>query len=447
MLLFLFACDTWTTPEVEPVPDPPERVIVVGAGVSGLTAARALHDDGVEVLVIEARDRIGGRTWTEDVGDARVDLGGAWIHGVNGSPTADVLDGLELDYVRDDTTNGMQTFDEGGSDIGAVKLFQYTSSFWWHSDSLDGPSMAEAIDEWLADQGHTGDDARLARWAAEIMGAEVDVAAPVEEIDLAGVLEWDEIGGGDHIPVGGYGELIDWLAEPLDVQLGEPVTAISWTDEGVTVTTDAGSYDGSHVVVTVPLGVLQSGAIDFEGGLPQEKLDALERLDMANLEKVVLTYDEAWWEGPTLFIDEAGEGRFPFCLDFTEHAGAPTLVCLYGGGFARDVQGVWTDEEIVAGARETLQLTLGEDPDPAATFVTHWTTDPFAGGSYSYVRVGATVDDFVALSEPIDDRVLFAGEHTMRHQFQSVHGALVSGLREARRLGVEEFSIPGTEGH
>lgn len=445
MLLLWLGCGTWKVDDVEPVETPVERVVVVGAGVSGLAAARALHDDGVEVVVLEARDRIGGRTWTERVGDARLDLGGAWVHGVNGSPTADVLEALDAGLTPDDTFDGAKVFDEGGSDIGPGKVWSYVSSFWWNSDDLKGPSVAEAAEEWIELQGYTGDEERLARWSV-IVGLENDSAGPADKMDLAGILEWEEISGGDHLPEGGYGVLIDWLAEPLDVRLDAPVTAISWDADGVTVTAGE-TFVASQVLVTVPLGVLQSGAIDFDPGLPPEKLAAIDRLDMANLEKVALVYDEVWWDGPAIFIDEAGEGRFPFCLDFTAHARAPTLACLYGGSFSRDVQASWTDAQIVAGARASVAAVLGADPDPAATAVTRWTTDPFAGGSYSYVPVGATVDDFDTLAEPIDDRVLFAGEHTMRHQFQSVHGAFQSGLREARRLGVESFQIPGTEGH
>ena len=89
-MLLLLACSSWSLDPVEVVPHEVERVIVVGAGMSGLTAARALQDQGYEVIVLEARDRLGGRTWTEDVGGATLDLGGAWIHGPRGNPLAEM---------------------------------------------------------------------------------------------------------------------------------------------------------------------------------------------------------------------------------------------------------------------------------------------------------------------------------------------------------------------
>lgn len=445
-LFALLACETWTVPDVEVVDENPDRVLVVGAGMSGLVAAKALHNNGVEVVVFEAKDRIGGRTWTGDVGASRVDLGGAWVHGTKGSATADVLSALEVELPRDASYSDPQLFDELGSDVSARDLGDFMSSFWWSSESLAGPSVSEATTEWIAEQGYTGDDVRLARWTVETLN-ENDSAGPAELMDLAGILTWEVLRGSDRVPEGGYVVLVDALAEGLDIRTSDPVSAIAWGEDGVTLTSASGEHVGSTVIVTVPLGVLKSGGIAFDPALPSEKLDAIERLDMGNLEKVVLSYDEQWWTGSTLFIDAEGEGRFPGCADFTEYAGAPTLVCLYGGQFSRDVQSGWTDEQIIAGARETLLACFGADPEPAATFVTHWTTDPYAGGSYSYIPVGATAADFTTLSEPLDDRVLFAGEHTIEGQFQSVHGAFVSGLREARRLGVEDFGIPGTEEH
>jgi monoamine oxidase len=293
--------------------------------------------------------------------------------------------------------------------------------------------------------------------------------------------------------VGGWAKTIEWLAEPLEIRKSEPVTAVAWdTAAGVTVTTAQGTYTGSHVIVTAPLGVLKvrktpiwprswanfsplsscirtamhgptgifwanlthfslkAGAIDFEGGLPQAKLDAIGRLGVGDIEKVALTYETTWWgsggggEG-AVFIDAASEMTFPLWLDFSAHYGAPTLIVVYSASFAKDVQTNWSDEEIIAGARSTLAAIFGQNPEPVATALSHWTASPFTRGAYSTIPVGATVADLAALAAPVDGRVLFAGEATAYEPFwaASAHGAFHSGLREAKRLGITDFGIPG----
>lgn len=136
----------------------------------------------------------------------------------------------------------------------------------------------------------------------------------------------------------------------------------------------------------------------------------------------------------------------PEFLDVREVAGANTLVGLYGGQFAREVQAGWSDEEIVAGALAALSAAWDRTiPAPSATAVTHWTTDPYAGGSYSSLPVGAWREDLVSLRRP-EERLLFAGEATEPDYYGNVHAAVMTGLREAERLGVSNPTTPGFSG-
>ena len=128
-------------------------------------------------------------------------------------------------------------------------------------------------------------------------------------------------------------------------------------------------------------------------------------------------------------------------------AGAPVLVAFTGGRFSREVQGSWSDSDLVSGALSVLEESYGREiPAPLATAVTHWTTDPFALGSYSYLPVGASRADVNTMAEPVGKRLLFAGEATWWPHYQTAHGALLSGLREAQRLGVQRFETPGLSG-
>ncbi len=450
----LVGCATWHVPEVAPVPDPVTSVIVVGAGLSGLSAARALHDAGVPVRVLEARDRVGGRTWTADVGGATVDLGGAWVHGIRGSATADMLDGIGATYALDDW-EPMVTYDARGRvDDLADEAFRHGNR-WYRSGyeaMLDriGPkkaTYAQGVDAWLDEEGIRGRQRAITR-AVLMSMYELDIAGPASE----GALRWWDIGdlpgGGDHVPEGGYRVLVDALADGLDVVLSEPVARVAWGDDGVVVTASDGDvYEASHVVITVPLGVLKSGAIAFEPALPAWKQGAIDRMDMGNLEKVVLVWDRRWWsprDGVFNWVDPV-PGRTPSCSDFTWTTGRPTLVCFAGGEWSRDAQQNMSAQERIDDTLDVLRSIFGDVPAPPAAVATGWTTDPFALGSYSYVPLGATAGDLSVLGEPVGGRVLFAGEHTDRMWSATTHGAIRSGLREARRLGVGRFRFPGIE--
>jgi monoamine oxidase len=448
----LLACTGGTT--VGPAADPDTRVLVVGAGMAGLTTARVLQDAGVEVVVLEAKDRIGGRTWTTSVGEATVDLGAAWLHGVEGNPVADFADANGLSYVEDDAP-WSHVYDEASGDAlgdpawntmedGMVDFERALPDL---RSALGEVAVSDGRDAWIADGGWTGQEARLRRYAVDQYIVELEYAGPVTMQSLEWVWEEGALRGGDHFPVGGYGGYVDAMAEGLDVRLSHPVTKVEWGDDGVQLTAGGETFAGTHAVITVPVGVLRAGTISFVPALSDARTAALDRIDMGNLEKVVLTWDERWWDGGLTFVAAAEDGAFPEFYDVTEVAGAPTLVGLYGGRFAREVQADWTDEAIVDGAVTTLETAFARDvPAPAATYVTHWTNDPYTGGSYAFLPVGASADDIRTLAEPEGDRLLFAGEGTYWRYYGNVHAAVLSGLREAERLGVEVPDTPGLEG-
>jgi monoamine oxidase len=450
--LTLLACAP-IDPE-SPAADESTRVIVVGAGASGLTVARALHDAGVEVVVLEARDRLGGRTWTADVGGARVDVGAAWLHGIRQNPVADFADANGLTYEPDETEWSTLYDAASGRALGdAAWTFMddavdgFEGALDDLKDDLGDSTVAAARAAWVADEGLSGQDARLATHAVDQWMVELTYGAPVDDMGLQPFWEEDELAGGDHFPVGGYGAYIDALASGLDVRLSHPVTAIRWSDDGVELDASGQTFTGTHTVVTVPVGVLRAGSIAFAPALSQARQDALARLDTGNLEKVVLRFDEKWWDGSLEYVDPDASGVFPEFYDLTSLAGAPVLVGLYGGRFSREVQAAWTDAQIVQGALDVLEEAYGRSvPSPSATQVTRWTSDPFSLGSYVYLPPGAALEDLDVLASPEGDRLLFAGEATVRTSYGNVHAAVMSGLREAGRLGVERFQTPGWEG-
>lgn len=454
--LALVACADGSTGDSGARPEPsvdssaaPGRelpVVVVGAGVAGLTAAQALHQAGHRVVVLEGRDRIGGRTFTSQVGPATVDLGAAWIHGPEDNPVALLAQRNDLTYQPQDLTPDL-FFDavEGGR-VPLEQLgepFEVALGFEDDGSELSqelgpGASVSDAMDTYFAAVATTPTTDRRARYIAESLAEEI--GGPLDRVSFESVAdgEYVELGGGDQVLEGGYAGIVEVLADGLEVRTSTPVTAIDTTGDVAVVSADGDQLEARRVIVTVPLGVLKAGTISFDPPLPERTTSAIERLGMGSFEKVVFVFGERFWadefEVGIAYLADGGEGlEFPTFFDMTEFAGAPTLVCLYSGAFAASIQ-QRSQESITAACFGVLREVLGDAPEPVASYATSWTNDPFSLGSYSYYTVDADPDDTRALAEPPDELLAFAGEATSVEAYQTVHGAFTSGLREARRI-------------
>ena len=307
-------------------------IVVVGAGVAGLAAARALHDAGLRVRVLEARDRVGGRICTAGVGDAVVDLGAAWFHGVEGNPVADYARtrglgltlyeagvGVFVDAALDRMLAGAAA---GAAFTGAREVLGGLATRLGPSgDAAAGP----AVEDCVANLNAPAAEARAVRFAAEL--ALAVNAAPLDRLSLRGLLSEgpEELAGGDHVVDGGYRTVVDALSRELDIALGTPVTRIAHSSGGVAVEAAGGAVDASHAIVTAPLGVLKAGSIAFDPALPPAKADAIGRLGHGTFEKVMLVFAERFWGdalggGLAVLSGFGGERAFPLFVDLTRFA-------------------------------------------------------------------------------------------------------------------------------
>jgi polyamine oxidase len=424
-----------------------DRVIVIGAGATGLVVGNAVTAAGREAVVLEARDRPGGRVWSRDVGGVPVDLGGMWISGPDGNPATCILN---------DEGIGWEPAEPIAVDIKAydavlqreipltelagvaIALAEFDALLPALLETL-GPraSMADAINRFLSESG-LGEPAR--RYAEFGLRTQIE-SAYAQQSELIGLADYDfsnALAGGEHFPNGSYRGLIQALARGVDVRFDTVVSRIEHSSDGVTVETSRGTFRGGHVVVTVPLGVLKSGSIEFSPRLPAEKTAAIDRLAMAELEKVVLRYDDPFWQTPDsgnlLYVSEV-QGEFPFIVDYTRNAGGePTLVAFYCGNYGRSIASM-SDDAIAGRAADIVEeIARTDGPTPTDVFVTRWKSDPYALGSYIYLPVGVGSSEIRALAAPVGDRLLFAGEATSSEYSGYVHGALLTGVREAERL-------------
>jgi len=423
------------------------RVIVVGGGMAGVSAARALTDAGVACVVLEARDRLGGRLHTVDVGGAPVDLGGSWVHTPVGNPLTAVAERHGVALRPGSFLERAVVWDRDAGVLGAAAAERLLGSVaedfpaWVEASGLAAQmSVAEGIERFAAQQrlpGVTTDQLR----AHLRTFAEADASGPAEDVSLlpsSAAVEYDGDPIGD-LPVGGYRALIGRIAEPLDVRRGTEVLAIEHGPDGVSVQTAAGPPEaGTHAIVTVPLGVLKARAIRFAPDLPAGRWSAIDRVGFGRFEKLVLRFDEPFWTQaglphvlPLRTVD--GQG-IALLLGLDGFGAGPVLVAFaFGSGVSAVAAG--SEHDAVARVLALLRRIIGSaPPEPTDVVRTGWSDDPFARGAYSYVAVGADRADLDLLGDPVGERLLFAGEHTTSARAGYADGAMDSGLREAARI-------------
>ncbi len=396
--------------------------------MAGLAAARQLDDAGIDVTVLEARERIGGRMWTDTSLGVPIDLGAAWIHGTEGNPLVALADRAGAATV---TTNfdDVVAFD-GSGEVNAATIGASAKA--WAETVREVAVLGEDAgpDESLesALRRVTDLDDPLVAWnVATEIGAEY--AADPGDLSLAWFGSEGQFAGPDLILPQGYGTLARHLADGLTIRSGTEVTRVTDDGSGVRLDTSQGVVTADRVIVTVPLGVLKAATITFDPPLGESKRAAIAHLGFGVLDKVVLTFSEPFWPQSTDVVGLVGsEQPLPILVNGLSFGAGPLLVGLRGGAAARNREAM-SDQQNVEEVRTALNA-----PTPTGALVTRWAADQYARGSYSYLAVGASPADQRALAEPATERVLFAGEATEPEHFATVHGAYLSGVREARRI-------------
>lgn len=336
--------------------DEASTVVVVGAGAAGIAAARALVDEGYEVIVLEARDRIGGRVWTDQVGAVTADLGASWIHGVDGNPLSALADDIDAPRaVTDDDL--VVVFDTDGNVVAGETLVGPVDLALLEDLVGDDPATDVSVADLVAER--WGDeDADLVSFAVTAT-VEHEFAADAGELSSWAIVEGDAYDGDEVIFPAGYRQIFEPLTDGLDIRLETPVEMISLGEDTLIVTPD-GDLTADAVLVTVPLGVLKAGGIAFDPPLPDTKLAAIDRLGMGVLDKVILVFDEIFWDRDPHLIAALPEqvGRFVTWLNLAPLADKPALIGFTAGSVARELE-TWTDDEVVADAMATLRRIYG----------------------------------------------------------------------------------------
>lgn len=394
-------------------------VLVIGAGVAGLAAARECRRRGHRVVVVEARQRIGGRIHTVRPAGWPIPLeaGAEFMHG---RPPVLLPLAREAREIR------------GGHYLpGPVRgdeVWQAVMEKLGHLPAGRERSVADAL--------------RTLRWKLRTNAGERRLAADFLEgfnaarIDRASLkairqqtAASEEIQG-DRIArfPGGYDRVPRRLARGLDIELGERVREIHWSRKRVRLVGDGGTREATRAIVTVPLGVLQAGAVRFHPPLPRWKSDAIEALAMGPVVKVMLLFAKAHWPSDLAFLHAHGEPVPTFWRPLPSRA--PALV---GWASSRNARAL-RREDAVPVALRSLAAALGKRVRPVRTLVFDWQDEELSRGAYSWVPVGAMPAQR-ALARPVGP-LHFAGEAThFEGACGTVHGAMETGIRAARELG------------
>ncbi|OAI38899.1 hypothetical protein AYO38_01780 [bacterium SCGC AG-212-C10] len=420
------------------------RVAVIGAGAAGISAARELTSHGLDVRVFEARDRIGGRAWTDTtLVNHPVELGAEFVHGER-VPTWDWL--REFDAGTTGAAHAYTSYFQLGGSLAdratARSTFgcepmtaTYRLARRWRAQDRGAASIEQTFELWplISDQPLTDEIRRfLSNYIAEL------VASDSNEVGIPGPAPAPAGYQPETLTnfriLAGYSALMAQAAAGLEIQLGAAITRVRREDSSVELTLANGQTERfDAAIVTLPLGVLADGVVEFNPPLSTEKRDAIRRINRGHISKVVLVFDQVLWPEDLCFLWSTERTQLWWRPGQGQANEAPVLTAFFGGSAAGALEGA-PEEEAVALATDELGNILGQSLTKhrlRGCYIA-WGAEPHTRMGYSSLPPGGEgLRELLAAPEGL---LFFAGEATSVHSAATVHGAIESGRRAAREL-------------
>jgi len=428
-----------------------ERVLVVGGGLAGLTAARCLGHAGVAVDLFEAKERVGGRAWTwrEPGWPLPIELGAEFVHG-KPEPTLALTRQADIGLRALADRHAWSSPPEAAA---APRLRREGSNLWQQMGELlervdaDAPDLSAA--DFIRRESLAGE--RLERFEVFVRGFH---AAPLDDVsmislaqDMGGTRDADDT---QYRVDGGHGELVDWLSRQVArtphcrVHLRSELTRVTWRAGHVVAEMLQGEatrrFSGRALLLCLPPSVLardEAAGVSFEPPLA-DKRDALRAIGMASVDKVVLRFEEPFWNERALRFEFLHDPAAEFPTFWRESRSKAQQITAWRGAAPPGAERRRLGPDAVQIALTTLCSALGADTTRARQVLLgahhhDFDADPFARGAYSYLRPGG-LGAHTALAAPLQQTLFFAGEATDDEYPATAAGAIRSGERAAREL-------------
>lgn len=411
-------------------------VVVIGAGIAGLAAAHKLKEKGFTVIVLEAQEKVGGRLRTDRSLGIAFDEGASWIHGPQGgNPITSLAQKAGANtFLTDD--DSVTVYDTNG--------IAYADSFLESSENQfdtalevvrNAGSLSQSFQTVFNNLYPSQANDRL--WIYMLSAfLEFNTAGDISKLSSK-YFDDDEVFPGDDIIItDGYDKITDYLAKNLDVRLNTRVTSVDYSQSKIVITTSGENFEADYLVVAVPLGVLKNNVITFTPALPSNKIQAIGRMQMGNVNKFLLQWNSAFWDTNLQYIGYTPniKGKFNYFLNVRKFTPANALMTFAFGDYA-DITENMSDSQVIDEIMNHLKVIYGNSiPNPTAMLRTKWRQNTNTFGAYSFAANNSTSDDFDILAESVAGKIFFAGEHTNRDYRGTVHGAYLSGIRAFEQI-------------
>lgn len=411
-----------------------KTVIVVGAGISGLIAAQKLVEKGFGVTVLESNSKVGGRLSTQRINDVVFDEGASWIHGVNGNPIVNLAKKAGMNTAFTDDESRISYDIKGVVRTAAVYDKAEEELYTILESMMNSGNATQSFESVFNNLYPAKSNDRL--WRFLLSSYVTFDCGDLDRLSSLLYYEGEEFGGIEKIATNGYDKIAHFLAEGLNIELNQRVSEIDYSSSKIKVKHNEIISEADFVLITVPLGVLKAKAINFSPALPVFKQNAIEKVGMNCVNKFLLVWETAFWDD-VQYISYTPEikDKFNYFVNVKKYQPSQNALMTFAyAEYARKTE-TMSDQQIIDEIMTHLKDMYGaEIPLPKEFYRTNWQSNENTYGSYSYTAVGTEMSHFEDLATSLNDQLFFAGEHTEVDYFSTVHGAYLSGIREANKI-------------